>query len=138
MSGIRAKDTRPERLIRSGLHRLGFRFRLHSGQVPGRPDIVLPRYRAAIFVHGCFWHGHDCALFRLPDDNREFWRRKIERNRERDSEVAVLLKQAGWRQLTIWECALKGPGKLDPGILLERCARWIASGKRTASIRGRQ
>lgn len=137
MAAIRARDTKPERLIRSGLHRIGFRFRLHSRKVPGCPDIVLPRFRAAIFVHGCFWHGHDCALFQLPDDNSEFWLRKIERNRQRDSEVSVLLKKAGWRQLTIWECATKGPGRLEPEALIARCARWIVAGGRRASIRGK-
>jgi DNA mismatch endonuclease (patch repair protein) len=138
MAGIRGKDTLPERLIRSGLHRMGFRFRLHPGNVPGRPDIVLPRYRAAIFVHGCFWHGHNCPLFKVPGDNREFWVRKIEGNRSRDAEVADLLRKAGWRQLTIWECAMKGAGKLDPDKLLQRCARWILGAKRTSTIRGRR
>jgi DNA mismatch endonuclease (patch repair protein) len=138
MAGIRGKDTLPERFIRSGLHRLGFRFRLHPRDVPGCPDIVLPRYRAAIFVHGCFWHGHDCPLFKVPGENREFWIRKIEANRRRDAAVAEMLKKQGWRQLTIWECAMKGAGRLDPQVLLRRCAEWILGRRRTASIRGRQ
>ena len=87
MSGIRGRDTKPEKLIRSALHRLGFRFRLQSKKIPGRPDLVLPKFRAAVFVHGCFWHGHDCPLFRLPGTRRAFWDAKIKRNRERDTEV---------------------------------------------------
>ena len=80
MSGIRGKNTRPELLIRKGLHARGFRFRLHDKRLPGKPDLVLPKYSAVIFVHGCFWHGHDCHLFKWPQSRREFWRKKITRN----------------------------------------------------------
>jgi DNA mismatch endonuclease (patch repair protein) len=137
MSGIRGRDTGPERLIRSALHRLGFRFRLHPGNVPGRPDLVLPRYSAAIFVHGCFWHGHDCGLFRLPGTRREFWRAKIRRNAERDAEVAQMLEQAGWRQLTIWECAFRGPDSIGLEKTVQQAARWIVSRRVRGEIRGR-
>lgn len=137
MSGIRSRDTGPERLIRSALHRLGFRFRLHPTNVPGRPDFVLPRYGTAVFVHGCFWHGHDCSLFRLPDTRRRFWRTKIARNAERDTEVALQLQQQGWRQLTIWECAFRGPAQLGLEETARRAARWIASRRRCGEIRGR-
>ena len=137
MSGIRGRDTGPERLIRSALHRLGFRFRLHAKSVPGRPDLVLPRYGAAVFVHGCFWHGHDCSLFRLPGTRRQFWRAKIRRNAERDAEVALQLEQLGWRHLTIWECAFRGPGQIGVEETVRRAARWITSRRTRGEIRGR-
>lgn len=137
MSGIRGRDTGPERLIRGALHRLGFRFRLHAKSVPGRPDLVLPRYGAAVFVHGCFWHGHDCSLFHLPGRRRSFWRAKIGRNAERDAEVAVQLEQQGWRQLTIWECAFRGPGRIGVEETVRRAARWITSRRTRGEIRGK-
>ncbi len=137
MSRIRGRDTGPERLIRSGLHRLGFRFRLHPAHVPGRPDLVLPRYRAALFVHGCFWHGHDCGLFRLPGTRREFWRAKIGRNVERDADVMRMLEQQGWRQLTIWECAFRGPGSIGLEKTVRRAATWIMSRRARGEIRGK-
>ena len=137
MSGIRGRDTGPERLIRSALHRLGFRFRLHPADVPGRPDLILPRYSAALFVHGCFWHGHDCSLFRLPGTRRPFWRAKISRNVERDAEVARLLEQQGWRQLTIWECAFRGPDSIGIEETVRRTARWMTSRRARGEIRGR-
>lgn len=137
MSGIRGRDTEPERLIRSALHRLGFRFRLYPTDVPGRPDLVLPRYSATLFVHGCFWHGHDCGLFRLPGTRRQFWQAKIRRNTERDAEVARLLEQQGWRQLTIWECAFRGPDSIGLEETVRRTARWITSRRARGEIRGR-
>jgi DNA mismatch endonuclease (patch repair protein) len=137
MAGIRGRDTGPERLVRSALHRLGFRFRLHAKNVPGRPDLLLPRYGAAVFVHGCFWHGHDCSLFRLPGTRRRFWRAKIGRNAERDAEVALQLEQQGWRQLTIWECAFRGPGRIGVEETVRRAARWITSRRTRGEIRGR-
>lgn len=108
MSGIRAKDTKPEIAIRKALHARGFRFRLHDRGLPGCPDLVLPRYRAVVFVHGCFWHGHDCELFRLPQSRPEFWGPKIERNRENDAKHLAALLTRGWRVATVWECALRG------------------------------
>lgn len=105
MSRIRAKDTRPERLVRSLLHNLGYRFRLNRKDVPGRPDIVLPKYRTAIYVHGCFWHRHKgCTLAYTPKSNLEFWSKKFSRNEERDAEVAAALKETGWKQIVVWEC----------------------------------
>ncbi|MBG36285.1 MAG: very short patch repair endonuclease [Oceanicaulis sp.] len=136
MSQIRGSDTRPEMLIRSGLHRLGFRFRLHDRRLPGKPDLVLRRYRAAIFVNGCFWHGHNCHLFRLPSTRREFWEQKIARNRERDVEVRSALLDQTWRYLDIWECALKGRKRLALSEVLELAASWLESNTDRAEIRG--
>lgn len=136
MSGIRSKNTRPELTIRRGLHALGFRFRLHDRKLAGQPDMVLSRYKAVIFVHGCFWHGHDCPLFRWPKTREAFWREKISRNRERDAEAEILLDHADWRVLKIWECAMKGPGRIGVDAIFPLAAVWLQSDTRTAEIRG--
>lgn len=108
MAGIRGSDTRPERILRSGLHALGFRFRLHRRDLPGRPDIVLPRFRAAIFVHGCFWHRHPgCRYTTTPATRPDFWRTKFVQNVERDRRNRDDLLTAGWRVAVVWECALR-------------------------------
>ena len=108
MSSIRARDTKPEMLVRRYLHALGFRYRLSPRELPGRPDLLLPKYRAAIFVHGCFWHGHDCPRgARTPKANREYWTAKVARNIARDQRTSGELTAAGWRVETIWECDLK-------------------------------
>lgn len=112
MSGIRSKNTLPEKQIRSALHRRGFRFRLNQASLPGKPDLVLKKFNAVIFIHGCFWHGHNCKLFKWPSTNKSFWHKKIERNRDKDAEVLVALKKSGWRVMVIWECALKGKAQI--------------------------
>jgi DNA mismatch endonuclease, patch repair protein len=124
MSGIRGRNTKPELLIRSLLHRRGFRFRLDARDLPGRPDIVLPRYRAVIFVHGCFWHGHDCPLFKWPQTRPEFWRDKIGRNRTNDAKALAALHERGWRVATVWECALRGANRDLDGVL-QRLIDWL-------------
>lgn len=107
MSRIRGRDTSPERTLRSALHRLGFRFRLNS-RLPGRPDIVLPRYKTVVFVHGCFWHRHTaCPLTYTPKSNVDFWRRKFDANVARDRLVRGQLRRSGWRVVTVWECELR-------------------------------
>ena len=108
MSRIKGKDTKPELLIRYGLHRRGLRYKLHGADIPGKPDMVFPKYRTVVFVHGCFWHGHGCSLFKWPKARAAFWKTKISRNMERDREVRVALKTAEWRSIVVWECALKG------------------------------
>lgn len=108
MSGIRGRNTKPEMLIRSGLHRMGFRFRLHDRRLPGRPDLVFPSRRAVIEVKGCFWHGHDCHLFKWPSSRQDFWRAKIASNIERDARTRKQLLAAGWRVGEMWECQVKG------------------------------
>lgn len=114
MSAIRGKDTCPEMLVRRYLHACGIRFRLHSRQLPGRPDIVLPRFRTVVFVHGCFWHRHPgCHLASTPATRAEFWAAKFSRNVERDRENASALTAMGWQVLTIWECETRDPLLLD-------------------------
>ena len=108
MSRIRSRNTKPEQAVRSALHQLGFRFRLSTGQrVFGRPDVVLPKYRTAIFVHGCFWHRHaKCRFCYTPKSRTQFWRRKFSANQRRDREVRRRLRREGWRVVIIWECQL--------------------------------
>jgi DNA mismatch endonuclease, patch repair protein len=136
MSGIRGKNTKPELLVRKALHARGFRYRLHAADIPGKPDLLLPKWRAVIFVHGCFWHGHDCHLFRMPSTRVEFWEAKIARNRARDLEVKKALKELGWRYLVVWECALKGNRRLCFGGLMTVLCSWLVSGAENSEIRG--
>jgi DNA mismatch endonuclease (patch repair protein) len=112
MRAVLGRDTAPEVLIRSILHRLGYRFRLHRRDLPGTPDIVLPSRRAVIFVNGCFWHGHGCRRGGLPTTNSEFWQQKISNNRERDRRVQKELRKEGWRVLIVWQCKTKDEAKL--------------------------
>jgi len=131
MSGIRGADTRPELLVRRHLHAAGFRFRLHARALRGRPDLVLPRWKAAIFVHGCFWHRHPgCRYATTPATRPEFWREKFERNLQRDAAVRVALEDEGWRVATVWECALRR----DPAQTLDALAAWIRSGAPSAEF----
>jgi len=136
MAGIRGKDTKPELIVRKGLHGRGFRFRLHDSSLPGKPDIVLPRYRAVIFVNGCFWHGHDCHLFKWPKTREEFWRTKIQRNREVDREALARLQALGWRILQVWECSLKGASRLGVEKVVSQAVDWLKSEQPLKEIRG--
>ena len=136
MSGIRGKNTKPEIIIRKGLHAQGYRFRLHDKQLPGKPDLVLRKYKAVIFIHGCFWHGHDCHLFKWPKTRPEFWKMKIESNKQRDKEYISTLQHMGWRVLVVWECALKGKTRMDPGLLLGEIGNWLENGPGNPEIRG--
>lgn len=138
MSGIRSRHTLPERTIRSGLHRLGYRFSLHSRKLPGTPDLVLPKYNALIFVHGCFWHGHNCHLFKVPRTRPDFWRKKFARNRANDDRAYAQLLDEGWRILTVWECALRDRPVKEIEALLGRIDKWLSSGKPTLELRGPQ
>lgn len=135
MSGIRGGNTKPEILVRSILHRHGFRFRLHVRNLPGKPDIVLPRYHAVIFVNGCFWHGHDCHLFRMPKTREAFWREKIGRNQFNDQKNREALIAANWRVGVVWECAIRGKGKDIDSIAL--ClSEWLHSEEETIEVKG--
>lgn len=136
MAGIRGRNTRLEIRLRTALHALGFRYRLHDRRIPGKPDIVLPRFRAVVFIHGCFWHGHDCELFRMPASRPEFWQAKIESNRHRDQRVRSDIAALGWRQLVIWECAVRGRNRLEFAEAVSRAAAWIRGDASTGEIRG--
>jgi DNA mismatch endonuclease (patch repair protein) len=125
MSRIKGKDTKIELEVRRGLHALGFRFRLGGAGLPGRPDITLPRYRTVVFVHGCFWHRHECHLFRLPKTRTEFWKAKIDANSERDARKESQLRAMGWRVETIWECQLRGKDPEKRAAQVELLARRI-------------
>lgn len=125
MSRIRSKDTKPEMLIRRGLHARGLRYRLNDRALPGRPDLVFPKYHTAVFIHGCFWHAHGCALSKLPATRQDFWRTKLTANAVRDCKAVDALKAVGWRVLVIWECALRGPSRQRESVVLERAAKFI-------------
>ena len=117
MSGIQAKNTRPELLLRRILHRAGFRFRLHQKQLPGTPDVVLPRYRTLIFVHGCYWHRHPrCRLAYIPKTRTEFWQQKFDDNVRRDERDTAALISDGWRVIIVWECGLRAVAKGDKDL----------------------
>ncbi len=112
MARIGAKNTGPELSVRRLLHRLGFRFRLHRTDLPGKPDVVLPRWKTVVFIHGCFWHGHSCPRGSRPTTNVEYWDEKFRKNSERDARAVEALEAAGWRTLTVWQCELNDPESL--------------------------
>lgn len=122
MSKIRSKNTKPEMILRSFLHKKGFRFRIHRKDLPGKPDLVLPKYNAAVFVHGCFWHYHsDCREGRVPDTNSKFWQDKLSKNINRDTAHQLKLAEMGWRIVVIWECELESALKNNSmDILVEK------------------
>ncbi|WP_425909754.1 very short patch repair endonuclease [Nitrobacter sp. TKz-YC02] len=129
MRAVRSRDTAPELFVRRMVHRLGYRFRLHRKDLPGNPDIVFPSRRKVIFVHGCFWHGHNCKRgAREPKANADYWRAKIGRNRLRDSASVKALRAAGWTPLVVWECELRVPDKLKAKI-----TRFLAIAARPAN-----
>lgn len=118
MAGVKRANTQPEMVVRSALHRLGFRFRLHRKDLPGSPDIVLPRFHTAIFVHGCFWHGHDgCRLARRPTTNTRYWDGKLSENMIRDSRKEQQLRAMGWHVLIVWQCETKDLPRLEESLV---------------------
>lgn len=129
MSRIKGKNTKPELLIRKRLHARGLRFRLHRKDLPGRPDLAFPKTKVAVFVNGCFWHGHGCALFKQPATRNSFWQEKIAKNVARDKRALQDLKVIGWRSLTVWECAIRGRNKFPIDQALTRCERFILEEK---------
>lgn len=136
MSGIKGKDTHPEMTVRKAFYRDGLRYRLHVSDLPGRPDLVFVGRRAVVFVHGCFWHGHSCHFFKWPSSRREFWRAKIDANRNRDRRVLAELESRGWRWLIIWECALRGAGADAIEAALRRASNWVRYGVGNEEIQG--
>ena len=140
MSGIKNSNTKPEILVRREMHRRGFRYKLHSKDLPGKPDIVFQKYRAVIFIHGCLWHRHQCHLFKWPcvDDPQkaEFWRNKINSNSERDARQLADLIERNWRVGVVWECALKGKSKVNVTEVGELLTEWLTSDLRVKEISG--
>jgi DNA mismatch endonuclease, patch repair protein len=121
MSKIRAKDTKPEMVLRKHLFSLGLRYRLHSAHLPGKPDLVFSRYKTVVFIHGCFWHGHDgCRYFVIPKTRTDWWLDKIRKNKERDNESVKKLRRMGWKILVVHECELKGPKTIKTFKKIER------------------
>lgn len=134
MANIKGKNTKPELFIRSMLHAQGFRFRLYRTDLPGKPDIVLPKYKAIIFINGCFWHGHQsCRFFKLPASRTEFWGNKILKNKQNDIKAKELLLKQGWRICTIWECAIR-LAKNDPVPLSNILTEWLHSSETILEI----
>ncbi|WP_333608277.1 very short patch repair endonuclease [Arsukibacterium sp.] len=121
-------------LVRRALHQAGFRYRLHVANLPGKPDLVFPKYKAVIFVQGCFWHQHQCAMFHWPKTRTEWWRQKISANRARDDAVQDKLRELGWRVMLVWECALKGRNKTPPHQLTADISLWLRSGASFAEL----
>lgn len=134
MAGIRAVDTRPELLLRRGLHALGWRYRVHVRALPGKPDLVFTGRRAVLLVNGCFWHGHDCHLFKWPATRPDFWREKITRNIARDLRVRAQLIANGWRVAEVWECQLKGRARRPLNQVLADCEAFLRGDERMHSI----
>jgi DNA mismatch endonuclease (patch repair protein) len=134
MSGIGSKNTKPEIIVRKLLHSNGYRFRLHSKNLPGKPDICLPKHKSVIFVNGCFWHGHSCPIFRVPKTRPDFWHAKIEGNRDRDKKNIEDLLELGWRVLVIWECTLRGKNRANPEDSSQLLGLWFDSNKAYAEI----
>jgi DNA mismatch endonuclease (patch repair protein) len=129
MSRVHGKDTKPELLIRKSLHSMGFRYRLYVNSLPGKPDIVFPKYQAIVQFNGCFWHGHNCYLFNWPKTNTDFWYAKISNNIKRDKTNLLKLNQLGWRVLVIWGCSLKGRKRIPIDILINEVSDWLRNGK---------
>ena len=136
MAGIRSAGTKPEIQLGRALHASGLRYRRNVRTLPGKPDLVFAQHRAAVFVNGCFWHGHDCHLFKWPSSRPEFWRNKIEGNRIRDARVESELHNLGWRIARVWECALKGKSRLLMENVSGRCVDWIRGNENFLEIRG--
>lgn len=136
MAAIKRSHTKPELMVRRALHAAGLRYRLHVKDLPGNPDLVFPSRRAVVFVHGCFWHQHDCHLFKWPATRQDFWREKIGKNVINDEKAVRTLQQAGWRVATIWECALKGRTRPDFDEAMQQLIAWIQSDAQMITIRG--
>lgn len=138
MSRIGGRNTAPEMQVRRGLHALGFRYRLHDRRLPGRPDLVFPRHRTAVFVHGCFWHAHGCSMSKMPVTRQKFWQSKLAGNTARDRRAVAAILAGSWRVLVIWDCALRGRMRLGIPEVLKQAASFIRQAKpRSLEITGR-
>lgn len=128
MSRNKGEDTGPELSLRRAIFAEGFRYRLHVKELPGSPDLVFPKFQAVIQIHGCYWHAHDCGRFNWPATNAEFWRNKLEKNRERDLKNLERINQLGWRQMTVWECAFRRGSEYAPSEVVEMVVGWLKNG----------
>lgn len=137
MAGIKGKNTLGEITIRKGLHALGFRYQLHRKDFPGKPDLVFPKHSAVIFVNGCFWHAHDCHLFKWPSTRIEFWKEKIGANKIRDERNIQACVAMDWKVLVIWECALKGKTRRNLNEVIHTAANWLLYDSQSAEISGK-
>ncbi|MDO6461297.1 very short patch repair endonuclease [Granulosicoccaceae sp. 1_MG-2023] len=136
MAAIRGTGTKPELWLRTRLHHRGYRYRVNFKSLPGRPDLVFPKYNAVIFINGCFWHRHDCPAFKLPKTRTPWWDEKLGLNRQRDIINHARLLKLGWRCFVLWECALKGPAKLSEERVLTEVESWLRYGGKQAELRG--
>lgn len=137
MARIGSKNTTTELLLRTSLHKLGFRYRLHTRHLPGSPDLVFPRFGAVVFVHGCYWHSHGCYRSTVPKLRQKFWREKFSANRERDRRNVTELLERDWRVMIVWECALKGKTSYPPSVVAEHVGAWLKSSEVTGDVAGR-
>lgn len=136
MASVKSANTGPELLLRRALHASGVRYRTNVRHLPGKPDVVFPRSRALLFIHGCFWHGHNCPAGRLPKTRLHYWRGKIRRNRNRDARNSAELRALGWRVGVIWECALTGTNRRPADYFASRIKRWLHSTATQLDVRG--
>lgn len=136
MANIKGVNTRPEKTVRSLFHKQGFRYLIHNKKLAGRPDLTFPKYKAVVFVNGCFWHGHNCSLFKWPSSNIDFWKKKISDTKRRDLQNLFALNEGGWKILIIWECALKGKQKIDINILSLLLQEWLLNKSTNEEITG--
>jgi DNA mismatch endonuclease (patch repair protein) len=137
MASVGQKDTGAEVLLRKALHRRGLRYKLHDRSLPGRPDMVFPRFEAVVFVHGCYWHSHGCHRSTVPKTRRVFWTSKFAANKVRDGKKRAELLALGWRVLTVWECTLSGKTSKPTDVLAKKVETWLNSKKRTGNFGGR-
>jgi DNA mismatch endonuclease (patch repair protein) len=136
MAGIRGRDNRMEVFLRKALHREGFRYQLYRKDLPGKPDLVFPKYRAVVFVNGCFWHAHHCHLFKWPSTRPAFWLEKIGRNQQRDRENIAACEAAGWKVLVVWECAFKGKTRRTQPEIIQTTKNWLQFDANSAELEG--
>ncbi len=138
MSRNRHRDTGPEIQLRSVLHRAGLRYRLYNKKLPGKPDLVFPRFRATVFVHGCYWHAHGCYRSSVPKSHQDYWKTKFSRNRERDVRNIALLRELNWRVMIIWECSVVGKNAMPSNELTETVCSWLHGSVKFVEVPGNQ
>jgi len=138
MSRIKSKNTRPELEIRKLLFKRGFRYRLHRKDLPGKPDLVFTKYKAVIFINGCFWHYHNCRLFKMPETRKAWWKKKLTKNKMRDKKKLSQLLNGGWRVMIIWECSFRGKKKIEPDKIIQitnSISKWLKSNQDLSEIK---